>query len=450
MSKPTVTDADLSADLSSDPKNANKGTKRGRKMLAKSVVELGAARSIVADKNGLVVAGNKTREAAVAAGMKNAIVVETDGSQLVVVRRTDWDLTDPTGAARRYAIADNRIAEVDLDFDEEVLKSAMNDGLNLEEFWSQAELRSLLGNSAAGMKEGDDDVIDPPPVAVTQPGDLWLLGEHRVYCGSSTDADSYKQACGPLKPQIMVTDPPYGVNFDPEWRQKAGVHRAPVRSGVKNDDRADWRDAYVLFRGDVAYVWHGGNDEALVVRNLADCTFEQRSQIIWYKIASGQISRSHYHWRHESCVYAVRKGKRSRWCGDRKQSTVWEMKSPLQRSATAEGDDEATEHGTQKPLEAMLRPIINHGERGDAVYDPFGGSGTTLIAAERAGRRCAMVELDGRYVDVIVERWQKATGGVAQLAPGSPGLAGRARPEPVPAAVEPDAAGKQADQGDRP
>lgn len=419
-SEPTITAADITTGLSPDPKNANRGTTRGRKMLSKSVKELGAARSIVVDKHGVVVAGNKTREAAQAAGLKDAIVVETEGDQLVVVKRRDWDLSVPGGAAQRYAIADNRIAEVDLDFDTDVLKAAMDDGINLEEFWSKAELRGLLGGEAIGVREGDDDLVDRVANPITVEGDLWLLGDHRLLCASSTLADSYKQACGSLKPFMMVSDPPYGVELDTAWRTEAGVNKQVKRREIQGDNRIDWRDAYVLFRGDVAYLWH--EYQQPVPADLATCGLLQRTQIVWVK-RQLVFSRGHYHSRHEVCVYAVRKNKRSRWCGDSKQDTVWEMSSPGRRGS----EEDETNHGSQKPLDAMLRPIINHGEIGDVVYDPFVGSGTTLIAAERAGRKCVAIDIDPGYVDAVVERWQKATGKPAQRAPGSPGLAGKAQ-----------------------
>ena len=243
------------------------------------------------------------------------------------------------------------------------------------------------------------------PTAVTQPGDLWLLGPHRLVCGDATDPATVALALAGAVPHLMVTDPPYGVNYDPAWRAKivdaaSGRRRSVGALGtVANDDNADWRAAWALFPGDVAYVWHGALNGHEVRASLEACRFLIRSQIVWDK---GRliISRGHYHWRHETCWYAVRKGRAGHWAGDRKQTTVWLI--PHRRSATG--------HGTQKPLLAMQRPMENNSRPGDAVYDPFVGSGTTIIAAEVTGRVCHAIELDPHYVDVAVRRWEAHTG----------------------------------------
>jgi DNA modification methylase len=159
-------------------------------------------------------------------------------------------------------------------------------------------------------------------------------------------------------------------------------------------------------------VWGGSWFLGQVIDGLASCGFERRSLIIWAKQAL-QISRGHYHWQHEPCWYAVRKGATANWLGDRKQSTLWQVANLNSNGNTTE---KATGHGTQKPVELMRRPILNHTKRGDAVYDPFLGSGTTLIAAEELERTCYGLELDPKYVDVIVKRWQTFTGKTAGLA----------------------------------
>ena len=210
---------------------------------------------------------------------------------------------------------------------------------------------------------------------------------------------------------------------------------------VLNDDRADWTPAWRLFPGDVAYVWHGGLRVVDVATSLERAGFSPRSQIIWSK-SRFALSRGSYHWQHEPCLYAtkpedipegdkdalikrllealsasdyepeheaawyaVRRESKARWTGNRRQSTVWEI------PVTDDGD--ATRHGTQKPLECMARAIRNHDS--EAVYEPFLGSGTTLIACELLDRTCLSVELDPGYVDVAVERWQSRTGEVAIL-----------------------------------
>lgn len=214
------------------------------------------------------------------------------------------------------------------------------------------------------------------------------------------------------KPHLMVTDPPYGVEYDATWRGKAGhAAKGKNRTGiVANDDRADWREAWALFPGEVAYIWHGGLMAGVVADSLTACDFELRSQIIWNKTVMA-MGRGDYHWKHEPCWYAV-KGT-GHWAGDRKQTTVWDFASPLHIMGGSK--EEKTPHPTQKPIECMKRPIENNSKPGDHVYEPFSGSGTTLIACEMTGRIAHAVELNPAYVDVAVKRWQDFTGQDATL-----------------------------------
>ena len=220
-------------------------------------------------------------------------------------------------------------------------------------------------------------------------------------CGDATLESDVRALLGPAQPLLMVTDPPYGVDYDPNWRERYGLNQVH-RGKVSNDDRCDWREAWALFAGDVAYVWHGMLHSADVVESLASVGFLVRAEIVWDKTRL-IISRGDYHAQHESAWYAVRKGRVGHWAGDRSQTTVWAV--PHQRSETG--------HGTQKPVEIMLRAIRNH----DApeVYDPFLGSGTTIIAAEMTDRACYGLEIAPQYVDVSVLRWQQFTGREATL-----------------------------------
>jgi DNA modification methylase len=250
-------------------------------------------------------------------------------------------------------------------------------------------------------------VPEAPVTPVSVPGDLWQLGAHRLICGDSTSADVVGRLLGDMKPLLMVTDPPYGVEYDPSWRNQAGAAKTKRTGKVLNDDRADWREAWALFPGDVAYVWHGALHAATVADSLVAAGFPVRSQIIWAKDRL-VLSRGDYHWQHEPCWYAVKKTGKGHWAGDRKQTTLWHI--------SGKDQDAATVHGTQKPVECMHRPILNNSSPGQAVYEPFMGSGTTLIAAETTGRVCFGIELNPAYVDVAVERWQQFTGEEAVLA----------------------------------
>jgi DNA modification methylase len=267
-----------------------------------------------------------------------------------------------------------------------------------------SEIGALLEAPTTGLTD-PDDVPEVPAVPVSQIGDVWRLGGHRLVCGDATDAAVVDAALAGVTPHLMVTDPPYGVKYDPTWRNRAGVSTTKRTGAVANDDRADWREAWALFRGDVAYVWHGALHAVTVAESLVACGFTVRAQIVWAKDRL-VLGRGDYHWQHEPCIYCVRGT--GHWSGDRRQTTLWSIPSRDQ--------DATTIHGTQKPVECMRRPILNNSSPGQAVYEPFSGSGTTLIAAEMTGRVCHAIELDPAYVDVAVQRWQAFTGKDAVLA----------------------------------
>jgi DNA modification methylase len=319
-----------------------------------------------------------------------------------------------TEAQRRaYRIADNKLTELGT-WDDALLSAELND-LLAEDFdlsligFDDAELEALLAGEVdpeAASREGEDDVPKPPETPISRPGDLWVLGKHRLLCGDATVATDVERLLGDVKPLLMVTDPPYGVEYDPSWRNKAGASATKRTGKVLNDDRADWREAWALFPGDVAYVWHGALHATTVADSLIASGFNIRSQIIWAKDRL-VLSRGDYHWQHEPCLYAVKKTGKGHWAGDRKQTTLWQIANKDQ--------DADTVHGTQKPVECMRRPILNNSSPGQAVYEPFMGSGTTLIAAETTGRVCFGIELNPAYVDVAVERWQQFTGKDAVL-----------------------------------
>lgn len=248
-----------------------------------------------------------------------------------------------------------------------------------------------------------DDVPPVPKEPWVKMGDLFHLGKHRLLCGDATKREDVMRLLGRVAPHLMVTDPPYGVEYDPAWRNEAAAKGqlayAASRIGpVANDDRADWGEAWALFPGDVVYSWHPAGAPSLIhARALQDSGFEIRMQIIWAK-SNFPIGRGDYHVRHEPCWYAVRKGRPSKRTDDRTQTTLWE----INLDKNVKGG-----HSTQKPIECMERPLRNHG--GD-VYDPFLGSGTTLIAAERLGRICYGMEIEPHYVQVALDRWEAYTG----------------------------------------
>ena len=266
-------------------------------------------------------------------------------------------------------------------------------------------------NKSLGLDEDSEDGFNSilPTEAITKEGDLYELTSgvgmvHRVICADSTNEEVVLRLLNGEKPVLVVTDPPYGVNYDPNWRSKATGGKIKSTGLVKNDDNADWKVVYGLFNAPVIYVWHGGLHAQTVAQNLIDCGYKLIGQIIWNKHTAA-MSRGDYHWKHEPCWYAVKKGSTHNWQGSRNQNTVWDIKN-LSAKSVQEAETQ-TGHGTQKPIECMRRPIENNTKIGDLVADPFLGSGSTLIAGEQMHRVVYGSELDPCYVDVEITRWIK-------------------------------------------
>ena len=378
--------------------------------VARSIRRYGFRQPVVVDGEGVVLVGHTRLQAAKQLGLATVPV------------HVAADLTPEQAAA--YRLADNRTNEI-AEWDDQALAAELSvlaasaaadlGALSDITAFDARELERLLG-PPPGQTEPDD--VPEPTEPITTFGDLWVLGRHRLLCGDSTKAEDVARVLGSATPPLMVTDPPYGVRYDPTWRAKAGVNRNTKKLGaVANDDRADWSDAWRLFPGAVAYVWHAGLKSSIVQTSLERAAFTLRAQIIWAKDRLA-LSRGDYHWQHEPCWYGVREGQKGRRAGDRAQSTLWRiptqytLETPPPPEATTvwdipSRDDDGHGHGTQKPVECMERPLRNH--EGD-VYDPFVGSGTTLIAAERQGRACYALETEPRYVDMAVARWEAYTG----------------------------------------
>jgi len=283
---------------------------------------------------------------------------------------------------------------------------------SLKEYGLDSDLiRALQKDEDKNLLEQEDAEVEALSLEPNAKlGDIYVLGNNRLMCGDSTNPQHVEKLMDGANPILMVTDPPYGVNYEPEWRNEVGKG-ARSTGKVLNDDRYDWSEAYSLFTGDVAYVWHSTKYTHKFAENLENCGFDLVNLVIWKK-QHLVLSRGDYHYQHEPLWYAVRKGKKHNWQGQRDQSTVWDIDNNNYGAKTKE---EQTGHGTQKPLECMLRPILNNSASGESVYDPFGGSGTTLIACERSKRNCYMMELSPAYVDVIIKRWEKETGQKAIL-----------------------------------
>lgn len=387
------------ADLKPAPRNARTHSEAQVQQIANSMREFGWTNPILIDEANGIIAGHGRVLGAKALGWEEGPVIVARG----------WS----EAQKRAYVIADNRIAE-NAGWDQAVLALEFGEldgmGFDLDVLgFSEIERRAITARGTIGLAD-PDEVLPPPIEPVTRSGDLWSLGDHRVLCGDATSAADVARLLDGRSPHLMVTDPPYGTSTDASWRQhvhdpvtgKSKTARAIGK--VLNDDRADWTDAWKLFPGTVCYVWHGGLHAGTVQQSLEAAGFKIRAQIVWVK-ARLVFGRGDYHWQHEPAWYAVKDGMRSQYHGGRKQSTTWMIDH--RKSETG--------HSTQKPVEAMRRPITNNSKPGDFVYDPFLGSGTTLIACELEARRCRAIELSPIYCDVTIKRWEAFTGRKAEL-----------------------------------
>jgi DNA modification methylase len=369
-------------------------------LIAASIVKWGWTMPILASEEGTILSGYGRFLAAGKLGLAEVPVVVARG----------W--TEEQKAA--YVIADNQIG-LRAGWDEGLLRLELGAlqaaGFELAPLgFDAAELAGILDVRPAGATD-PDEAPEPPVNPVAVRGDFWALGRHRLICGDATSVEDTRKVLDGAAPQLMITDPPYGVNYDPAWRESADLGVGKRSKGrVANDNRTDWSKAWALFPGQVAYVWHAGLHCAVVQQSLESQGFAMRAQIIWVK-QHFVLSRGDYHWQHEPCWYAVRD--KGHWIGDRKQTTIWDIRN---NNCFGNADKERTWGlGAQKPVECMKRPIENNSSPGLAVYDPFLGTGTTLIAAEMTGRSCYGLEIDPAYCDVIINRWQNFTGGKATL-----------------------------------
>jgi DNA modification methylase len=314
------------------------------------------------------------------------------------------------------------------DWDEELLC------LELQEFNAEDFDLTLTGFDPREIDEllaipDEEEANAAPPLPanpVSRLGDLWICGKHRVLCGSATSADAVVRLLEDRKPKLLVTDPPYGIELDSEWRDRAGLNtcgpaeasymkqrtKGHTETTISGDTRADWSEAFELVPSlQIAYVWHASVFTREVLDGLVRIGFLYPQQIIWNK-GRTVLTRTHYWYQHEPCWY-VRK-KNAPWFGRAgENSTIWDSPSP--KFIMGGSDEDKFDHPTQKPVDLMRRPILNHLKRGELVYEPFLGSGTSLAAAELTERVCCGIELDPKYVDVVIQRWQTLSGKQATL-----------------------------------
>jgi site-specific DNA-methyltransferase (adenine-specific) len=362
--------------------------------IASSIKEFGFTNPVLIDGGGGIIAGHGRVLAARKLGMSEVPCIRLE------------HLTD--AQKRAYVIADNRLA-LNSGWDTEMLKVEFADlqelGFDLElTGFDLDEIKELLAPVGT---EGLTDPDDAPPLPETPrtvPGDIWVMGKHRLLCGDSTSMDDLAKLTDGQLVDMWLTDPPYNVAY--EGKTKDALK-------IKNDEMGDdqfrqfLRDAYtaadtVMKPGAVFYIWHA-DSEGYNFRGAAkDAGWTVRQCLIWKK-SSMVMGRQDYHWKHEPCLYGWKEGASHLWAADRKQTTILEFEKPSRNG----------EHPTMKPVALFEYQLLNNTKGGDQVLDSFGGSGTTLIAAEKNGRVARIIELDPKYCDVIVKRWQDFTGKIA-------------------------------------
>ena len=322
------------------------------------------------------------------------VVLELDDAQARLLAQT-LNRTRGSDDPRRYAAVLERILE---EFDAAAVAEYLPE--------SEATIERHLREYGTSEAESLGSPLAPPAEPRSRLGEIYELGPHRLLCGDATEPEQVEALIGAEQAALMATDPPYGVGVDHSWRDGLRQPRGSARTAtLLNDDRADWSAAYRLTDAPVAYLWHSALHATETFAALVAAGFQVRQQLIWVKQVLA-LSRSHYQWQHEPCWYAVRKGANANWQGGRKQTTVWEAASPIGAYGDKTGEDAVTAHPTQKPLELFTRPILNHTAPEAIVYEPFAGSGTCLIAAEKTGRRCFAIELDPAWCDVIRDRYE--------------------------------------------
>lgn len=305
---------------------------------------------------------------------------------------------------RAYVIADNKLA-LNAGWDDELLSLELKD-LQLNDFdlsltgFNEEELAKLLVEAVEGQTD-PDDVPELQETAITVLGDIWTLGKHRLMCGDSTSIDALEKLTNNNLVDMWLTDPPYNVSY--EGKTKDALK---IKNDEMNDDlfRQFLKDSYiaadaVMKSGAVFYIWHADSEGYNFRAAAIDAGWKVRQCLIWKK-QTLVMGRQDYHWKHEPCLYGWKDGAGHLWAADRKQTTILEFDRPFRNS----------EHPTMKPVALFEYQMLNNTKGGDIVLDSFGGSGTTILAAEKNGRFGYLMELDPKYCDVIIRRWQDFTG----------------------------------------
>lgn len=399
-------------ELVQDQHNFNKGTAEGEKLMQKSLTELGAGRSILIDKDGNIIAGNKTQKAAIAAGIQKVRVIESDGSELIAVKRTDLSIDSKKG--RELALADNVTTQVNLAWDAVELDTiAAQEGIDLPDWGlDPKDLGIAQEQEQQEAKEDDFDEEKDPVATICQEGDVWQLGEHRLMCGDSTKAEDVARLMDGEKAQLVITDPPYNVaigsknKFLTEHGFGGGIQEDIENDKGMTDEEIGekiWAPAFKNlcdFATDDCAIYvsmpQGGTHMMMMMMSRY---WQVKHELIWLKNApTFSMGRLNYDYKHEPIVYG--------W----KKKHNWYAKEPKQSILCFDKPKKCDLHPTMKPIALWAELICNSSQEGMIVSDFFGGSGTTIVACEQLHRKARLMELDPHYCDVIIARWEKLTG----------------------------------------
>ena len=388
-------------ELAQDSHNFNKGNEQGQQLMERSFKELGAGRSILLDRNGNIIAGNKSQQAAIAAGIKRVRVIETTGDELVAVKRTDVDIDSAEG--RKMAYLDNLTTQVNLTWDETELQAVQADveGFDIADFGFDIEdLPQVTFPTGERQGEGEgkpqtevkEDDFDPDAHYETKvkAGEVWQLGEHRLMCGDSTDADAVAKLMNGERADLVFTDPPYGMNLTPNYKSIHKNHQAKAvdyKPIIGDQDVFDARFIFDLFP-DTKEMFLWGADYFRHTIPFGG------GWLVWDKTCG----------KHEGRI-----GNEFELCWSKQQHKKEIIRIQWAGFVGMEEEDGARVHPTQKPVRLAGWFLSKYSEEGNIVADIFGGSGTTLIACEQMKRKCRMMELDPHYCTVIIARWEQFT-----------------------------------------
>ncbi len=386
------------ANIRPQQNNANAHTPRGMGMLEGSIQRDGWIGAITVAADGETFDGSARVEVTAANGMlDDAIVVETDGTRPIVVKRTDIATADDP-RAKRLSVAANRVAELNLAWEPGVLAEMRDDPeVALGALFTPAEMADLAQPAETSAPGAGGDEFDATPddgPTRAQLGDLWQIGPHRLLVGDCTDAANVARLMGGERADMVFTDPPYGVDYVGKTKDALVIDNDNLGDDGTRELVRDIMTVAPLREGGSFYVCSpAGNTETAFRLALREAKLELRQCIVWVK-QHFVMGRQDYHWRHESILYGWKAGAGHYFVDDRTQDTVWEIDRPAVNA----------DHPTMKPIGLVEKAIRNNSRASEIVYDGCLGSGTTLIAAHRTGRRCYGCELSPRYADVILRR----------------------------------------------